>query len=214
MLYQTFICVFNYQGEWTCFSFYWITGVTLVNKIYMFQVHNSTTYHLYTVLCVHHPKSSLHPSPFTPPYPPLPPSAPPTTGSHHTVVCVHELFSLFFFFAQSPPPPRQLSACMESLINTELLFFIFCTLVWFNYYSMFHCLCVWALRCSDVRGARDLCGPLGRRRLPPRPQGTTLLLRGKRVRDNSREQADPLSSHEKEWAHWVGAMGGPVPRKY
>ena len=42
------------------FLFIKFVGVTLVNKIIRFQVYNSTTHHLYTVLCVHHPKSSLH----------------------------------------------------------------------------------------------------------------------------------------------------------
>ena len=33
--------------------------------------------HLYVVLCVHHPESTLLPSPFIPPYPLLPPPPPP-----------------------------------------------------------------------------------------------------------------------------------------
>nr|KAF6326405.1 hypothetical protein mPipKuh1_008400 [Pipistrellus kuhlii] len=39
-------------------------GVTLVCRLYMFQVYNSTTRHLHTALCV--PKQSLFPSPFPP----------------------------------------------------------------------------------------------------------------------------------------------------
>ena len=35
-------------------------------KLYRFQVYNSITHHLYIVLCIHHPKSSLLPSPFIP----------------------------------------------------------------------------------------------------------------------------------------------------
>ena len=35
-------------------------------KSYRLQVYNSTTHQLYIILCVHHPKSSLHLSPFIP----------------------------------------------------------------------------------------------------------------------------------------------------
>ena len=41
-------------------------GVTLANEMYRFQAHDSATHHLYTVLCVLHPKSRLLPPPFTP----------------------------------------------------------------------------------------------------------------------------------------------------
>ena len=37
-------------------------GVTLVNKLYKFQVYNSVIPHMWIVLCVHHPWSSLLPS--------------------------------------------------------------------------------------------------------------------------------------------------------
>ena len=47
--------------------FYWIYWWHRLTKLYRFWVHNSTTHHLHTVLCVHHPKSSLLPSPFIPP---------------------------------------------------------------------------------------------------------------------------------------------------
>ena len=42
--------------------------MTLVEKLFRFQVHNFTTHPLY-ILCVHHPKWSLLPSPFIPPLP-------------------------------------------------------------------------------------------------------------------------------------------------
>ena len=45
-------------------------------KLYRFQVYDSTTHHLYMVLCVHHPKSSLLPSPFVPLYCLIPPPPP------------------------------------------------------------------------------------------------------------------------------------------
>ena len=38
------------------FLFIESTGVTLVNKSIQVSVHSSITHHLYTVLCVHHPK--------------------------------------------------------------------------------------------------------------------------------------------------------------
>ena len=41
-------------------------------KLYRFQVHHSVVHHLFIVLCVHHPTSSLLPSPFIPLYPLLP----------------------------------------------------------------------------------------------------------------------------------------------
>ena len=41
-------------------------GVSLVKKLYRFQVYNSITHYLYIVLCVHHHKSGLLPSPFIP----------------------------------------------------------------------------------------------------------------------------------------------------
>ena len=37
-----------------------------VNKITQVSVHNCTTHHLHIILCVHHPKSSLHLSTFIP----------------------------------------------------------------------------------------------------------------------------------------------------
>ena len=49
-------------------EWHWLT------KLYRFQAHNSTTHHLYTVLCVHHPKSvsvHYHVSPYTVLYLPL-----------------------------------------------------------------------------------------------------------------------------------------------
>ena len=38
-------------------------------KLYRFHLYNSIIHHLYIVLCVHHPNSSLLPSPFIPPLP-------------------------------------------------------------------------------------------------------------------------------------------------
>ena len=59
----------------------------------MFQVYNSIIHHLYIKLCVHHPISSLLPSPCIPLYPLLPPLLAPhpvLSGNHRTIVFVYE----------------------------------------------------------------------------------------------------------------------------
>ena len=93
------------------FGWYWLT------KWYRLQVHNSTTHHLCTGLCVHHPNLvPFHPL-SSPLHPPLPPSTTTVSSNHHTAVCVHE-FPLFFiyllnsFTTRCPPSlsPCQLSA--------------------------------------------------------------------------------------------------------
>ena len=61
------------------------------------QGYDSTIHHLYIVLCAHHPKSSLLPSPFTLLYPPLHPPTPFPSGNHQ-IVTVHFFFFLFSFF--------------------------------------------------------------------------------------------------------------------
>ena len=59
-------------------------------QLFRFQVYNSTTRHLYSVLCS--PPQVKSPSITI--YPPLPSSASLLpSGNHHTVVCVHESFS-------------------------------------------------------------------------------------------------------------------------
>ena len=75
------ICEYMYICEyiyiWFLFStFIGFIGVTLDKKLYNFQLYNSMTYHLYIVLCVHHPKSSLLPSLFIPLYSLLSPLTP------------------------------------------------------------------------------------------------------------------------------------------
>ena len=57
-------------------------------------MYSSIIHHLYIVLYVHHPKSSLLPSPFIPPFTLfyLPPPPFPLVINHHTVVYVYELF--------------------------------------------------------------------------------------------------------------------------
>ena len=82
--------------------------VMLVNKI--IQVSGAQcykTHHLYNVLCVHHPKSSLPPSPFIPliPFSTFPHT--PDPGNNQTVVCVYEFFLIFILFCSIPPPSTQ-----------------------------------------------------------------------------------------------------------
>ena len=102
-------------------------------KLYRFQVYNSIIHHLYIILYVHHPKSSLLPSPFNSnlftlfcfPPPPF------TSGNHYTVVCVYKfcflfLFNSYTFVTHSPNSPLLwwLSVC--SLL-------LFCLWVYFVY---------------------------------------------------------------------------------
>ena len=79
-------------GGWREVTFYFylfkkcfveFIGVTLVNKI--IYASGAQFYNASSVYCivVHHPKSSLHPSPFTPLYPPLPPSTPRLPSGNH-----------------------------------------------------------------------------------------------------------------------------------
>ena len=77
-----------------------LLGWHQLTKLYRFQVHNSSTHHLYTGLCVHHPK---HPSPFISPYPPPPPctsstSLQPLPSAITTLLFVSMSFFLFFSF--------------------------------------------------------------------------------------------------------------------
>lgn len=81
----------------------------LVNNFYRFQVLNSTTPHLYTVLCVRHPKSSLHPSPYT-----LLHAILPTPDNHHAIIHVHELL-LFFLFCSVTPATLIPCSCQPTL---------------------------------------------------------------------------------------------------
>lgn len=59
-------------------------------KLHRLQVFNSTTRHPYTALC----SPQVKPPSLTPYLPSPSSNPPPSSGSHHSVVCVHE--SLFF----------------------------------------------------------------------------------------------------------------------
>ena len=75
----------------TLFGWHWLI------KLYRFQVYNSITHHLYIVLCVHHTMSGLLPSPFIPPYSPLPPL-------HPLSFCCLPMRVFFWFFCLIPSP--------------------------------------------------------------------------------------------------------------
>ena len=111
------------SGSWASSSFSFspfllnLLGVTLVTKSHRFQVHESTAHHLYTVLCVHHPKSSLHPSPFSPLHPHLSSSTPHSLAIP-TLFCVHEVF-LFFSVLAFPQPPLPTAVNLLSSQNTD-----------------------------------------------------------------------------------------------
>ena len=77
-----------------------LLGWRCLTKLYGFQVHSSTAHHVYTVLCVHRPMSSLLPSPFIPLYPPPPPPTP--SPRWLSPQCRRlSMMAFFLFFAQS-----------------------------------------------------------------------------------------------------------------
>ena len=71
-----------------------LLGWHWLSKLYTVQVHNSTTHHLYLILCVHHPKSSLGLSSIIkyPPYPPQPPQLLSPWQSPHPCLCPWAFF--------------------------------------------------------------------------------------------------------------------------
>ena len=82
--------------------------MTLVNKLYRFQVYNPIVHHLYGVLCVHHPNSSLLPS-LSPLYPLSPPPALLSLWqSPRCCLCLQVFFFLnpFTIFAQPCKPTK------------------------------------------------------------------------------------------------------------
>lgn len=84
--------------------FYWNSlGWPWLTKLYRFRVHNSTTQPLYSVLCVHHPKSSLHLSPSVSPHPAV------------TILWFISMsFSSFFSFLLNLFTPLQ-SLCLKNM---------------------------------------------------------------------------------------------------
>ena len=93
---------FRRRGD---FCFNGFIRVALVTKIILVSVVQFYSTSLYIVLCVHHSKSSLLPSPFIPPLPFSTSPHSPFPRNHHTV-CVYkfrgELLNPFTFFTQPP----------------------------------------------------------------------------------------------------------------
>lgn len=90
-------------SPFSCFCFFLFInfiGAILVNKIIQVQVHSFTTHHVYILLCAHHPKLRLCPSPLISLYPPPLHSIPPPWQSPHCCPA-HKFFLIFFYFAQS-----------------------------------------------------------------------------------------------------------------
>ena len=117
-----FNCFFSFVLN--LFVWHWLI------KLYSFQVYNSIIPHLYTVLCVHHPKSNLLSSPFVTPIFSSNSSHP----SHSLVTTMQLSVSMRFLFAYSlhvfhPAPQIPLTAV--SLFSVSLSQFLFCMLVYF-----------------------------------------------------------------------------------
>ena len=103
-----------------CFSSLNLLGWHWLTELYRFQMPNSITPRLYTVLCVHHPKSSSITY-----IPPISSFTSPnllfTPCNHHTVVCIQE----FVFFWLMPSSPPLLSPAIYSLSLFWLIHFLY-----------------------------------------------------------------------------------------
>ena len=110
-------------------------------KLHRFQLYNSITHHLYIVLCVHLPKSSLLLSPFsssllssTSPITPHP-SFPLVITILFSVTVRYFSFSFFFFllnpFTFSPSAQSLSNQTAVRLFYVSMSLFLFCLLVYF-----------------------------------------------------------------------------------
>ena len=81
-LFHLFLLLFFFLLNWLGWD--WLT------KLYGFQVYNSIINHLYTILCVHHPKLSLHPSPFISAIISSTFPQTPSLDNHHTILFITE----------------------------------------------------------------------------------------------------------------------------
>ena len=89
--------------------------------IYRFQVYNSIIHHLYIILCVHYPKSSLLPSPFIP----LLPSPTCPQPCFPLVINILLCISRFLFFCRIP-------LTVFSLFSVSMCLFLFCLFICLN----------------------------------------------------------------------------------
>ena len=119
-----------------------LLGWNCLIKLYRFQVHNSTTHHLYTILCLQIKSSSITI------YPPIPSSTCPHSiprHNHHTVICVDEFFAFFTFCSITPIQPlnpclRQRSAC--SLSVSLSLFCLYILFIGFHIWVKSYGICL------------------------------------------------------------------------
>ena len=103
------------EGVAACLFFFLLIfiefiGTTLFNKIIKVSVYYSIIHHLYIVLCVHHPRSSLLPSP---PIPPLP-ASPSLHPSFPLAIIILLSVSMKYFLTQ-PPNPLPSDSCQSGL---------------------------------------------------------------------------------------------------
>ena len=119
--------IFSHICNFTFKIFYCLLGWHWLIILYRFQTYNSIIHHLYIVLYVHHPKSSLLPSPFIPLYPLLFLPTPLPSGNHRTVVWVYKGF---FLLSPSPfsPSPLKLTVCSLYLWTCFYFVSLFCSL--------------------------------------------------------------------------------------
>ena len=110
-----------------------ILGWHWLIKLYRFWVYNFIIHHLFIVLCVHHSKSSLLPSPFILS---LPSSTSPHTPFHLVItqllsVSINFLAKSFYLFTQPPTPyPSDICHSVLSIYDSVSILFVslFCTL--------------------------------------------------------------------------------------
>ena len=95
-------------------------------KLHRFQVYNSITHYLYIVLCVHHPKSSLLPSPFITPLPSSTSSHTPFPLVINMLLCQYFFFLLNpFTFSHSPSTSLPSNSCQSVLCIYESFYFVY-----------------------------------------------------------------------------------------
>ena len=113
------------QLEWNSLIFIYfllnLLGWHWLIKVYRFQVYNSIIHHLYIVLWVHHPKSSLLPSPFMPPLlSSTPPHAPSLWQSPSCRLHPHESFLSFAESLHPSHPASPLTAISLFSVSMSL----------------------------------------------------------------------------------------------
>ena len=117
-------------------------------------MYNSVICHLYIILCVYHPKSSLLPPPFIPPFTLfyLPPHPFPLIITILFSGSVNFLFYFLLRFILSPfsPSPSNLPLLTAvNLFSVSMSLFLFCLLVYFVHLIPHMSEIIWHLSFSD-----------------------------------------------------------------